>query len=185
MIILPLLKQIRHQCHGQKISSASENQQAGTVPGWCTALSLSLQLSALSLPPHGSVQVCWLQMLASLDFPLELPRAALPGPQCAGSPFPTAPSPAGPPAASALSPALAERFSPGSAAPAGGQRGEERSGQWACGRRAEQRLGEVKERAAVFRKKWGNYITRQFVIIQSLGRACKKKIKKERNIKKK
>lgn len=72
-------------------------------------------------------------------------RAATRGRRCAGSPSPSAPSPAGPPAASAPSPAPAERSSPGSAAPAGGGRvGEgERSGeQWAGGRRmAERRVG--------------------------------------------
>lgn len=132
-ITRPLLKQIREQCHGQNIFLQAKTHkhwsQLRDLRGSCTALFLSRQLSALSLPPHGSVQVCWLQLLESSDFPPELPRAALPGLQCAGSPFPTAPSPAGPQGASAPSPVPAEQSSPGFAAPARGQQGEERSGQ--------------------------------------------------------
>lgn len=90
---------------------------SATVPGWCIVSSLFLLLCVLSLLPHSSVQACWQQLFESSDFPLELLQAGLPGPQCVGSPFPTALSPAGPPVASAPSPAPGVQSSPGSAAP--------------------------------------------------------------------
>lgn len=110
----------------------------------------SLWLSDLSLLPRGSALGRWLQLFVSSDFPLELQRAVLPGLQCAGSPFPTAPSPAGPQGASAPSPAPAERSSPGSAAPAGGQRGEEEiavNSEYV--ERTEQRAGNVKRQQCI------------------------------------
>lgn len=147
MVILSLLKQIRHPCHRQEISHTSKKRTAVnevTLPGLCTTLCLSLQLSALSLRPRGSAWMYWMEPSVSLDLPPVLLRAAFPGLQCAGSPFPTVPSLTGPPGASVLSPAPTEWSSPGSAAPAEGQQGEEKRGQQTYGRRAEHRLGEVK-----------------------------------------
>lgn len=111
--------------------------------GSCTVSTPSRQLS---LPPPGSVRACRPQLSESLNDPPESRRAALPGLQCAGSPSPNAPFPAGPQGASAPSLAPAEQSFPGFAAPAGDRWGAERSGEWARGRRAERRAGEVKGR---------------------------------------
>lgn len=90
---------------------------------------MSTPSQQLALPPPGSVRACWPQLSESLNIPPELRRAALPGLQCAGSPSPSAPFPAGPQGASAPSLAPAEQSFPGFAAPAGDRWGEERSGE--------------------------------------------------------
>lgn len=119
----PPFVQANHR-HKRQVKTANRVN----VPGWCRAWSRSLQLSAQSPPPRGHRQVHCLDPFVRLDFPQELLQAALPGPQCAGSPFPTAPSPAGPPGANAPSPAPGEQSSPGSAEPEGSQGEQERKG---------------------------------------------------------